>query len=148
LLLAVAYWRAMAHNDTVLLMASPDMAVLGRQVRERRLRLGLTQAQAADACSVSLRTFARIERGHGPALRDMTLASLDRGLLWADGSAQRVLDGGAPEVLPNPSRRAAGEDPVEWVMRQSWSMEKKLRVLETIQDIDADEEDGRGRRAQ
>jgi DNA-binding XRE family transcriptional regulator len=139
-LLAVAYWRAMAHSVTVLLMTSPNSAALGTQVRERRLRLGMTQQKAATACGISLRTFARIETGRQVVLRDITLASIDRGLAWEPGSAHRVLhEGGEPEALPR-VQAMPGDDPLEWVMRQDWSNEKKLRVLEAIRDIDDDGE--------
>lgn len=130
----------------MLLMAtSPDLRALGDAVRERRLRLGLTQRQAAEACGLSDRTFIRVEKGTGPVVRDITLSRLDEGLRWQPGSAQRVLDGGQPEELPAIARRAASEDPVEWVMRQTWTMEKKLRVLETIHDIDDDGQERRRR---
>jgi transcriptional regulator with XRE-family HTH domain len=134
----------MAHSVTVLLMASPDAAALGAHVRERRLRLGMTQQKAAESCGVSLRTFARIETGRQPALRDITLASLDRGLYWEPGSARRAMEGGEPISLSlGPQSRRAEDDPTDWVLRQDWSTEKKLRVLEAIRDID---DDGQERR--
>lgn len=140
----------MTDTVSMLLMAAPpNMKALGDAVRERRLRLGFTQRQAAEACGMSDRTFIRIEKGTGPVARDLTLSRLDEGLEWEPGSAQRVLDGGEP--TPNPSlgtsRRAATE-PFEWVMQQNWSTEKKLRVLEAIRDIERDEGGQPQRRAE
>lgn len=138
----------MAHTGSMLLMASPNLRALGDAVRERRLRLGLTQRQAAEACGLSDRTFIRVEKGTGPVVRDIALSRLDDGLRWEPGSAQRALEGGEPTPLASqPSRRAA-DDPFEWVMRQDWSTEKKLRVLEAIRDIDGDEQERRQRRAE
>jgi transcriptional regulator with XRE-family HTH domain len=130
--------------------APPNMKALGDAVRERRLRLGLTQRQAAEACGVSDRTFIRIEKGTSPLARDLTLSRLDEGLEWEPGSAQRVLDGGEPTPIPSlgTSRRAATE-PFEWVMQQNWTREKKLRVLDAILDIEGgDEGRQRQRRAE
>jgi transcriptional regulator with XRE-family HTH domain len=46
-------------------------AVLGRQIRELRLRLGRTQAELADAANLDRSTLKRIERGEGGTVRSL-----------------------------------------------------------------------------
>lgn len=78
-----------------------DWDRLARQIRERRLSLGLAQAEVAERARLTPVTVSRLENSHPAKTR--TLWKLDRGLAWKPGSAERILGGGEPIVMPSPS---------------------------------------------
>ena len=57
---------------------------LGRALRVRRRRAGLTQAVLADRAGIRLETLSRIENGHG----NPTVATLKAILLGLDGPSE------------------------------------------------------------
>jgi len=78
-----------------------DVKRLADAVTDRRGELGLTQEEFADQCGVSLPTIQRIEaRRITP--RATTLAGLDRGARWKQGSARATLAGGRPTPIGGP----------------------------------------------
>lgn len=81
-------------------MATPDADSrlrLARLVVQRRVQLGWHKADAATASELTITTYMRIEKGL--PVRDVTYAKIDRGLGWAPGACQAVLDG-ASEAQP------------------------------------------------
>lgn len=89
-----------------------DWARLGRVFADAREAAGLTQVEAAKAIGVSRGPIQAIERGHisGRPFKKITgtMRSYARLVGWADGSIERVLDGGDPETsAPAPSSAEA-----------------------------------------
>lgn len=77
---------------------------LAEAVRGRRHWLGLSQEGLADRGGPSHRVVRQIESGKPPTKpSDATLAKLERGLGWNQGTAQAILNGTAPD------------DPNRWV---------------------------------
>jgi hypothetical protein len=68
----------------------------GRIVQERRVELGLTQAQMVSQGGPSAPTQRKIEDGD-PTISAVTLHKLDAPLRWTPGSAARAFHGGDPE---------------------------------------------------
>jgi transcriptional regulator with XRE-family HTH domain len=78
---------------------TPDL--LAAEVRKRRLALGIsTVKELAELAGFTVKTGSSIENARQDAYRPQTLAQLERALGWAPGSAQAVLDGGEPTLLP------------------------------------------------
>lgn len=72
-----------------------DHERLARQVRARRLELGLSLAALADRAGLSKGTCQRAEEGR--PIRDVNYAKLDAALGWAPGSCAAIRDGGHAE---------------------------------------------------
>lgn len=83
-------------------MSTPTAPVrLGELVNARRLENGLMSRGAlAEVSNLSVRTIDQIENGVKTSYTRQTLWKLDEALGWERGSAQRVLDGGEPTLLP------------------------------------------------
>lgn len=79
-------------------------ARLGRRIQTERARLGYSSARAlAAAAGLSPRTVEVIESGkHTGRPRPGTLAKLERALGWAEGSCERIVEGGRPRPAPDP----------------------------------------------
>jgi hypothetical protein len=73
---------------------------LATYVRERRERLGLTQAQVASSGGPGTATQTAIEHAAKTSYQSRILASLEDALGWARGSCRAILDGGEPTVKP------------------------------------------------
>ncbi|MDD7967807.1 DUF2188 domain-containing protein [Actinomycetospora lemnae] len=69
------------------------LAVLGRAVRARRERVGLTQRQIEERGGPSGRTLRMIEAGEAKNLTEATLARVDNALFWDHGTSTRLLRG-------------------------------------------------------
>jgi transcriptional regulator with XRE-family HTH domain len=79
---------------------------LARLVRERRIALGLTQADVANLGGLSVSSQQRLERGATDgAMRDQTAAAIERGLSWASGSVRAILRGDDPSATPGAVER-------------------------------------------
>ncbi len=78
------------------------MARLGSRVRQRRLELGLSQRDAAQAAGVSNQTWSNVELGRGAS--DLKLAGVERAMRWQAGSAVAVATGGEPTETGGPDR--------------------------------------------
>jgi len=77
---------------------------LAEAVRGRRHWLGLSQECLADRGGPSHRVVRQIESGKSPTKpNDATLAKLERGLGWKQGTARSILDG------------TGGDDPDMWI---------------------------------
>ncbi|MFC9892142.1 helix-turn-helix domain-containing protein [Nocardia sp. NPDC127579] len=76
-----------------------NMARLGQAVKSRRLELGLTQQEVAQAGGPSDTTQTGIEKGVAKSVSPSTLRKLDAALGWAVGSSKEILDGGEPTTL-------------------------------------------------
>ncbi|MDV6275409.1 helix-turn-helix transcriptional regulator [Rhodococcus erythropolis] len=76
-----------------------NFARLGQQVQQRRLELGMSQVDLWQAGGPSNSTITNIENGTAKTISPATRKKLDRGLKWAPGSADRILEGGEPMEL-------------------------------------------------
>jgi hypothetical protein len=76
---------------------STDRLRLGQIAKRRRLALGRTIAEVADAAGITPKTVGKIEAGS--PVRELTLWRLNAGLDWQEGSSQAVLSGGEPLPL-------------------------------------------------
>ncbi|MFF0818064.1 helix-turn-helix domain-containing protein [Rhodococcus sp. NPDC003318] len=81
-------------------LTSPEIARLGTFMSARRVELALTFEQVAERGGPSPKSFTRIVRGLKPRPTGTTLAKIDQGLGWAQGSAAAVLAGGTPSEKP------------------------------------------------
>ncbi len=84
-------------------MEYPDSAWahLAAAVRAQRLRLGLTQQQAAAVAGVSKIVWGKVENAGQTSYRDRTLVAVEQAMGWAPGSVEQILAGGQP-TLPDP----------------------------------------------
>lgn len=82
---------------------SDDRERLGQVAKRRRLALGRTIAQVAEAAGITPKTVGKIEAGS--RVRELTLWRLNAGLDWQEGSTQSVLNGGEPEPLEAAAER-------------------------------------------
>ncbi len=71
---------------------------LAELVRNRRLHLGLSVRQAADAAHVARGTWTALEEG-ARRTADNNYAGIERALNWTPGSITNILNGGAPGIL-------------------------------------------------
>ncbi|MGW4719681.1 hypothetical protein [Nocardia sp. NPDC004260] len=84
------------HLGMILPMAEANSERFGQIVKNRRLKLGLTQDQVHELGGPSDRRQTFIETNTGPRPSITTLAKLDRPLRWEPGSAVRTWNGGDP----------------------------------------------------
>lgn len=78
-------------------------ARLGRAIQRDRKLCGWTRAQLARAADVSTGAIQLAERGRVPRSRwPQTVASVERSLGWAPGTARAILKGEAPQAPPFP----------------------------------------------
>lgn len=78
-------------------------ARLGRAIRCDRKLYGWTRAQLARAADVSTGAIQLAEQGRVPRSRwPQTVASVERSLGWAPGTARSILKGEAPQTPPFP----------------------------------------------
>jgi hypothetical protein len=125
---------------------------LAKLIKERRLDLGLTQAQVHSAGGPAPATLYLLENGCRTSFSPQILRRLERALGWRAGSIRRVLAGGRPELddegasIPSiRENRADVPDGQAWMasFRQlSISPHEKLLILsrlleETIAELDA-----------
>jgi transcriptional regulator with XRE-family HTH domain len=73
-------------------MRSMDAAEFGRRVRRARLRLGLTQQEAAERSGglVSYSQWRVIEKGTRAQYRQLTLRGVEKALDWDSGDAAQT----------------------------------------------------------
>jgi hypothetical protein len=129
-----------------------DWSYLAKVIKERRLDLGLTQAQVHSAGGPAPATLYLLEHGCRTSFRPEILGRLERALGWRAGSIRRVLAGGRPalddEDASIPSireNRTDAPDSQAWMasFRQlTISPHEKLLVLsrlldETIAELNA-----------
>ncbi|WP_458608469.1 helix-turn-helix domain-containing protein [Mycobacterium sp. C3-094] len=79
-------------------LVNPDWQRLGKRVLARRTSRGWSQTAVAKRGGPSDTLQSQIERGEWRPSRGVndTLKKIDAGLLWAEGSASIVLEGGEP----------------------------------------------------
>lgn len=100
--------RAELHRnravDQLAMNRDPEAwARLGRAIRSDRESYGWTRAQLARAAHVSVGALQSAEQGRVPRRRwPQTVASVERSLGWAPGSARAILKGEAPQSPPFP----------------------------------------------
>jgi DNA-binding XRE family transcriptional regulator len=129
-----------------------DWSHLAQLIKERRLELGLTQAQVHSAGGPAPATLYLLENGCRTSFSPQILRRLERALGWRAGSIRRVLAGGRPALSGEDSgipsihvTRADVPDSQAWMasFRQlSISPQEKLLVLsrlleETIAGLNA-----------
>lgn len=73
-----------------------DWVRLGDAVRDRRVELGMTQEDLADAAGIATGTVRNLENGN--RVRDLTLPKINRALGWTEGSYKLVFDGQPPRI--------------------------------------------------
>lgn len=77
-----------------------DWDRLARAIRERRVALGMTQQQLADAAGVTRTTIKNLEGARQPTKRPpASLPAVENALGWTLGSARTVLAGGEPTPI-------------------------------------------------
>lgn len=76
---------------------------LGREVRRRRIGLDMNQPDVSAAGGPSTGVISKIENARQTHYEDRVLALLERALRWQPGSCKRVLDGGDPVELGEPT---------------------------------------------
>lgn len=72
---------------------------LGDAIRRRRVALGMTQDELAEAAVVAVGTIRNLEKGR--KVRHLTLPKITRALGWVNDSYILVLEGGPP-ILEEP----------------------------------------------
>lgn len=102
--------------------AVTDYAAAGKAFRDRRVGMGLTQAQACRDSAVSRSTWHRIETGTGP-VSAANAAAICRTLGWAPETYDRLLVGDEPVDVAARSATVAGDDR---------TMLQRLDALETL----------------
>jgi DNA-binding XRE family transcriptional regulator len=104
-------------------MTPYDWLACGHRLRVSRIALGLTQAEVANACGVSVRTYQRYETGHrqrGSGIVDFAFAH-NVCLNWLIGGetagVSKALTKGKVAILPaiGPKRRATLARNREWL---------------------------------
>ena len=75
-----------------------DWLFLAKLIKERRLDLGLTQAQVHSAGGPAPATLYLLENGCRTSFSPQILRRLERALGWRAGSIRRVLAGGRPAL--------------------------------------------------
>ena len=83
---------------------------LGAEVRKRRIELGLTQEQLVERGGPSTPTLRAIENDRAGRLSPRLRRSLERALLWRDGSVDRVLAGESAAALNVTTTTPIGPD--------------------------------------
>lgn len=84
-----------------------DWQRLAKYAARRRAELGLTQIEVAQRGPLSLDRVQAIEGGKSARYRLGTLVALERALGWTEGSVERILAGGEPNVAEGTSVRFA-----------------------------------------
>jgi transcriptional regulator with XRE-family HTH domain len=78
-----------------------DWERLGRMVIERRIQLGMPKQQQFEiAVGMTRRLLSDIENGRRDNYDVATLVRLEQALGWQPGSADAVLSGGLPALIP------------------------------------------------
>jgi DNA-binding XRE family transcriptional regulator len=75
-----------------------DWLHLAQLIKERRMELGLTQAQVHSAGGPAPATLYLLENGCRTSFSPQILRRLERSLEWRAGSIRRVLAGGRPAL--------------------------------------------------
>jgi transcriptional regulator with XRE-family HTH domain len=107
-----------------------DWNALAQAAKKQRVRLGRTQEQLAQYGGPSSRAVRDIESGRMASLTEATLAKLDRGLGWRDGTAQRVLTGEADQWEIGESAAVTDDD--ARALRIGRAVLALLRELESL----------------
>lgn len=81
---------------------SRDWKRLAAAVKAARDERNLTQVELADATGLSESTIQNLESGREYTRLPTSLARIEEYFRWAPGSAQEVLAGGEPTLLPEP----------------------------------------------
>jgi DNA-binding XRE family transcriptional regulator len=76
-----------------------DWLYLAQLIKERRLELGLTQAEVHSAGGPAPATLYLLENGCRTSFSPQILRRLERALGWSTGSIRRVLVGGRPALI-------------------------------------------------
>ncbi|GAA3027751.1 hypothetical protein [Streptosporangium longisporum] len=76
-----------------------DWARLGRQVRQRRQQLDMTQQGLAAAGAPSVTVISKIEGARPGPYDGKIIVRLERALQWAPGSIDAILNGGEPSPV-------------------------------------------------
>jgi predicted transcriptional regulator len=76
-----------------------DWTALATALRERRKALRLTQEELAEHAGIHTGTIKDYEAGKAYTRMPKSWSALERVLGWSPGSAQTVLEGGAPTVI-------------------------------------------------
>ena len=88
----------------------PGRANLAKLMDDRRIELGLTWEQVADAAGLRYETL-RAVRNKDSAIRPLTRRAIATALRWSPNSVDLILDGGDPDPLPEQAAAQAGPRP-------------------------------------
>jgi transcriptional regulator with XRE-family HTH domain len=96
---------------------------LGQLIKERRVDLGLTQAEVSSAGGPSPATLYLLEHGRREFYRPQILRRLERALNWRAGSVNKVLTGDQPKLHhENSIGPPVDEDRMSDPTGQDWAM--------------------------
>jgi transcriptional regulator with XRE-family HTH domain len=96
---------------------------LGQLIKERRVDLGLTQAEVSSAGGPSPATLYLLEHGRREYYRPQILRRLERALNWRAGSVNKVLTGDQPTLHhENSIGPPVDEDRMSDPTGQDWAM--------------------------
>jgi DNA-binding XRE family transcriptional regulator len=91
-----------------------DWTALGTALRSRRKDLRLTQDELAEQAGVHVGTIKDYEAGKTYTRMPKSWSAIERAVNWAPGSAQAILQGGAPTVIAGPDGAyASPQDPYQ-----------------------------------
>jgi hypothetical protein len=90
-----------------------DWQRLAKYAARRRAELSLTQIEVAQRGPLSLDRVQAIEGAKSSRYRLGTLVALERALDWTEGSVERILAGGEPNVVHHASAHLRAESRME-----------------------------------
>jgi transcriptional regulator with XRE-family HTH domain len=108
-------------------MADSRHERLDAAIADRRLELGLSWKEVAQAADISEATLRAIRNGANEPSA-LTARGIERALGWTAGSVERVLDGGAPGTAPGgPTRPSPKSDALERFLARPVPTDEELR---------------------
>lgn len=141
-----------------------DFARLGRYIVQRRTELRMTQEDIRASGGPGTLTLRKLEAGKASNYRPMVIAHLEAALGWANGSADRILNGGEPVIVwgakewqrgkerirtlgpggmnIGPATADEEEDPAQAIRdavnRSDWNQGTKSALLAIVADAEAE----------
>lgn len=112
---------------------SPEAwAAAGARLKRRRLDLGMTITEVAEAGNTSAVSVSDLEEGRRTSYRALTLARVASGVGWSSSAIPNMLAGGDPEPLTMPAVFA--ETRLESVEERLRSLDERLGPVEAKLD--------------
>jgi len=123
-------------------LADLDWKRLGEYLLQRRQRLGMTQADVANAAGVAVSTVQNFERARVPKVLPNRLTAVVVALGWDPGSGMAIASGGEPIIH---SDKKGDENNLVFVMTHAakagpWTLRAMRAVLQADLDRREDED--------